>query len=183
MKDYVFVNYGEEKGFIDKAKKLGFEELVLVFNTKEVKLLSLELLESYQAEGFRVYFGVLLEQSLNVPVFVEEKIGLGTKISSLWNGLTAIYYNEFLEEKDGLHERRAGLNHVSMAECKEKGVNVLFGYADLFNEEKKPQKLGRAMQNKKLCVKKGVKWDLCSMAKTPREMRNAVDARALRELL
>lgn len=183
MRDYVLVNFGEEQEFVVKAKELGFEELVLVFNTKDVKFLSKDLLECYQSEGFRVYFGVILEQSLDVPIFVEEKIGLGTKICSLWNGLTAIYYNEFLEEKDGLHERRAGLNHVSMVECRQKGVDVLFGYADLFNEVKRSQKLGRAMQNKKLCVKKAVAWRLCSMAKNPEDMRNAKDVGALRELL
>jgi hypothetical protein len=182
MKDYVLVKRGQEEEFIVMAKSLGYGELVLVYVPSEIKLLTIDLLESYQDEGFRVYFGVLVENSLAVPVFVEEKIGLGTKLSSLFNGLTKIYYNEFLELKDGLHERRAGLNHVTMAECKQKDVGLLFGFSDLYKEKHVEVRLGRAIQNKKLCVKKKISWELCSMARMPKDMKNAKDVEALREL-
>ncbi|MFP4522969.1 MAG: hypothetical protein ACLFNM_00275 [Candidatus Woesearchaeota archaeon] len=181
MKEFVFVSAGQEDTFIARALTLGITQLVLVYSLVDVKKRSLEDLHSFQSEDLQVFFGVVLDKPRQVPKQFTIKIGLGTKMSSLFGGLTHIYFNEGEIEKDFIHQRRSGLNHIFLAECKNKRICVITSYVELQTAslQRKAQLLGRMSQNKMLCEKKKVSYFLVSGATRPEQLRKPSDREEL----
>lgn len=181
MKEFVFVRIGQEKEFIAKALDLGISQLVFVYSLADAKKRSLSDLHSFQSENLEVFFGVVLDKPRQLPSHITIKIGLGTKMSSLFSGLTHLYFNEGEDEKDFIHQRRGGLNHVLLAECKIKKISILTSYTELeqATTQRKAQLLGRMSQNKMLCTKKGVDYSLISGATSPQQLRKPSDTEEL----
>lgn len=178
MRDFVRVMPGNEKQFIETATALGYDELVLVYSYKNAKSLDKNHKKTLQnTTKIRLFTATLVDRDGLRLEGIDFHIGLGTKIRVVSQGLDFLHFNEYDERKDGLHQRRGGINHVTLADCREKDVKLLFGFTDLYKEKRVETVLGRAMQNAKLCAKKEVEFIVCSMAK------NAINMKAPRDVL
>lgn len=188
MRDIVRVKKGTETAFIEEAKKLGYDKLVLVYTAGEVKTLDKAHLKALvDHSGMFLEFGVIQENPRTVykPDFCSVHISLGTKITNISGTITHLANNEFEEENDFIHQRRGGLNHIILAKLAEKKTSVLFGYRKLLKENaaRQAQVLGRVAQNIAGCKRKGVSYEVVSLAKKPEHMRNAKDVAALARTL
>jgi RNase P/RNase MRP subunit p30 len=176
MIDIVMPRIGTEREFITTAQELGFTQILLLYKPTNAKKLSQKEIEELKKSEISVHFGLICENTITLPGF-DYLIGLGTKISGVFGGLTHVLNNENEEEKDFVHQRRSGLNQVVLAEFSAKGIVVLSGLDQL--RKKYPQEqakvLGRMMQNAKLCMKKGITYNIVSLAKEPYEMKSAKD--------
>ncbi|MEK6936999.1 MAG: RNase P subunit p30 family protein [Nanoarchaeota archaeon] len=79
---------------------------------------------------------------------------------------------EFNREKDFIHFRNSGLNHVLCKLAKKNEVAIGFSFSDLMNSKNKEIVLGRMMQNVFLCRKFKVKMVLGSFALKENEVKN-----------
>lgn len=171
MKDVVYVEEGKETPFIEAAIALGYSELVLVYRRSIKKC--------------PVHEGIILRSALVDKKGNDEYIALGTSLSVIPKGVTYLLDNEFDEEKDFVHQRRSGLNHIQLKECKKKGIVVLFNLSKLRKQAPKRVStiIGRMKQNVLLAKKYGVECALVSMASDVGEMRHAKDVDALKRVI
>ena len=185
MKEFVFIKPGQEEIFIAKALDLAISELVFVYDYKDMPSRSISDLHSFQKEGLRVFFGVLVDKKYQIPPHFTIQLILGTKSTSLFSGITHIYFNEGEPEKDFIHQRRSGFNHVFMQECVDKEIQILTSYVALqeASDSRRAQLLGRMTQNKMLAQKKGVSYTLVSGATSSDQLRNPKDVNELFETL
>jgi len=170
MKDFVLVQKGSEEEFIARSKELGWEGVVLLYKyVKKEVLPKIECVET----GWFLDSEVSTDFS-GVPIVV----ALGTKFTRLPKGVTHVVGNEFEGEKDFIHQRRSGLNHVFLNEFKGK---VLFSFAALQAEFSKPttgQFIGRMMQNS--CL---TEFSVVSLASSVESMRALGDVKAFSRIL
>lgn len=161
MKDFVFADDGQE-GFIAMAKKLNYTELVLISTKKLAEQRVLELKNGCDIEL------IFMQKS---------EFGLGTKLTQVSRSVKWIYDNEFEEDRDFIHQRRGGLNHVIAKDLVKKNVGVIFDYGGLQNLKnwRLCQIIGRMKQNMIVCRKFGVKYEVVSMAKDVLQMRDVKD--------
>lgn len=82
---------------------------------------------------------------------------------------------------DGLHERRLGVNEVTVREFVAKEAIVLIPYTYL--QENSLQLLGKYKLLIGLLKKQGVVWELVSFATKKSQLRSANDVAALKRLL
>ncbi len=171
MRDIVHVKEGEESPFIERALALGYEELVFLYRKLPKKSISHKKLT--------------IKSALLGKKGADENIVLGTSLLQLSKGVTMLADNEFDVEKDFVHQRRSGLNHVILKECKKKNIGLLFNLSKLRNQplDRVSQVIGRMKQNAKLAKKYGVSYELVSFAQTPLEMRAAKDVAAMKRTL
>ena len=185
MKDYVFARKNNTKEFIQTAEQLGYKELILIYTEEEVREINKEEQQNIR-EGttLKLYFGIR-EGKRPLPKGFEEHAALGTKIQRISSGITIIYNNENEEEKDYIHQRRSGLNHVFLQEILEKNIKILAGTSQLRQKPLWEQEriLGRIRQNIKLAKKKNVTYEIASLAEQPLDMRSAKDMQALKREL
>ncbi|MGM5480985.1 MAG: hypothetical protein ACQESE_01095 [Nanobdellota archaeon] len=214
-RDIVIARPGTEKEFVAEAKRLGWKELLILYEEKDAKTIMSGSDTSAAIEGVAVKSGVLLTSN-KVPRWIErfEEVALlGTMFSQVPKGVTLLCDNEYEKEKDFTHQRRSGVSHVTLAACKEKGINLVVGISGLFSGyrvqgaacqrsvdseqrsakqrsgchgfgfKRMVQVLGRIWQNQKMAVKKNVHYEIVSMARCPEEMRSRVDVDALKRVL
>lgn len=187
---------GEESSFIQEAEKINLLELVLCYNLDEAKKITLENKQNLvKSTKIELFFAIIQEGK---AIKTEEKlfsktknslfnmlIGLGTSLDSISGSITHIYNNEFGKEKDGIHQRRSGINHIVLREIKKKNIELLCSITELnkLNEEEKAVVMGRIKQNIKQSKRAKVKYELVTLARTKTEMKNIVDVKALRRVL
>jgi len=169
MEDFVIVSKDNEREFISKAKELGWTSIVLLYKyEKGIKLKKF-------SEDF-VKTGIYLDSDTKSDFSsFEIVVALGTKFSSLPRGVTHVVMNEFEVEKDFIHQRRGGLNHVFLNEFKGK---ILFAFSELQDNVKQDIILGRMMQNLTIC-----NGDFVSLADDANKMRFVGDVSALKRCL
>ena len=180
MKDFVFVKLGQEQKFIDEALLLGFNELVLVYTLSDAKKLSSTLQKKLFSKEIKVSFGVVVEKNIVLEGF-DYYLANGAKTSQLFKCLTHVFNNEAEDEKDFIHQRRSGLNHVILAEMAKKGVNVLAGL-NMLSGLNESIIIGRMKQNFKLCKKKNVDYSVVSFAEDIIGMRHSKDLKSFVEV-
>jgi len=188
MREYVYCKPGEENEFISRAKALNWQEICFIYRKKDLsqdlKKLKKNLLKEAQ---IKVFFGFLKETETEFVdrTLFDEILQLGTKKSTLFKQISIVYDNEIETEKDFIHQRRSGLNHVLLAECKKKKIAVFFDYSSLQTAsfEKKALLLGRIQQNILLCKKYAVPYSFASFAKNTNNLRDAKDILALQRQL
>jgi len=76
------------------------------------------------------------------------------------------------EKKDSLKQRDSGLNHVSAKIAAEKGISIVINFSEisgLFGEEK-ALRIGRIIQNIKVCRKVNCRILIASFARNKKEM-------------
>lgn len=165
------------------ASNLGFSELYLVyFGNDKTKITSKYKEELQKTTKLNLKYLLLFEGEKNVKKGVfDGVVELGTSNNSLSRAVNYTYGNEYADEKDAIHQRRSGLNHVILADFKKKGVTVIFDYGSLrsLNSTRQSKILGRMTQNLILCKKMKVNYLFGSMAKSPIEMRAEKDVRGL----
>lgn len=88
---------------------------------------------------------------------------------------------ELYEDKDSLHERNSGLNHILCKLAKKNNIIIAFSFSDILKADSKL--LGKIMQNIKLCRKYKVRTLIASFASSKFEMRSPYDLKALFETL
>lgn len=77
--------------------------------------------------------------------------------------------------KDFMHQRNSGLNHILCKLANKNNIAIGISFSDLLREKMLHKRLGRIMQNIKLCRKYKVKLVLASFAKNEYETRNPKD--------
>ena len=188
MGEFVLVNFNEEFQFISKANDLGWDTLTLVYSPVDYKKITQSHRENLQKNSdATLFFGVCLHTPTQKIVIEQDdvKIGLGTSFDVVRNDLDYLYDNELEEQKDGIHQRRSGLNHVILKECKRKNVKVLFSYASLqrLPTLKRNIVLGRMQQNVILCKKEHVEINVVSFALSPVDLRHKKDVDTFKRVL
>lgn len=193
MQEFVIAN-GNERELILRAKELGWDSIVLLFSYKKGIVLP-----KFSEENVKV--GIFLDKKVNGDFSgYGVVVALGTSFDVLSKGVTHVVMNEFEVEKDFIHQRRSGLNHVFLKDFK---GEVLFAYAPVqsFGREwgagrqgaagqnadylvsRQSQVIGRMMQNIKLCRKFKVEYSMCSFGSDVSCLRDVGDVKAFsREL-
>ena len=82
---------------------------------------------------------------------------------------------ENIEDKDDLHYRKSGLDHILCNLANKHGISVGFSFADFLNAKDKGKIIGRMMQNAMLCKKYKVNIIIASFASDKYGMRIARD--------
>ncbi len=181
MGDFVIVKIGQETKFIEFAVNLGYKALNLLYSTKEVTKLSSDYLKKLKNDSnldLKVY--AFFDSGKNPKKgFFDGVVELCTMKKVVSKTSTHVVGVEYTDEKDGLHQRRSGLNHVILADFKKRGVVVLFDYGSLRNlsEKKKATILGRMRQNISLCKKNKIEYSFVSLAKEILEMKDKKDVK------
>ncbi|MBS3151538.1 hypothetical protein J4443_04120 [Candidatus Woesearchaeota archaeon] len=85
---------------------------------------------------------------------------------------------ESIEERDDLHYRKSGLDHILCGLANKNGISVGFSFYDFLNARDKGKILGRMMQNAKLCKKYKVNIVVASFAKDKYDLRLRNDLEA-----
>ncbi len=96
-----------------------------------------------------------------------------------------VYNLEVHHEKDGLHQRKSGFNHILAKIAQEKGKIIAFNFNTILSTSGSQRSilLGRMRQNVRLCRKYKTQMLLMSGSTHPYEMRAAQDMRAFGELI
>ena len=168
MMDIVFPE-NNEKEFIEMAEKLGYSELCFVYpKPKKIE----------PAAKIKLVSGIVCTTKI-------EKTDVVLLKSNNRNMVKKKPYAVFGIEgsKDSLHKKDSGLDSVVCREMSEFGVAYLISFSEILNSDDREGLLGRIMQNLVLCKKYKVKVMIASMAKSPFEMRNPKDLRALATVL
>lgn len=176
MQDFVIVEKGSEGLIRAKSKELGWDSVVLLYKY-DGKIKSGSLKED---EG--IFLDKKIEKDFSSFKIV---VALGTSFERLPRGVTHVVMNEFEVEKDFIHQRRSGLNHVFLNEFK---GSVLFAFSPLLKLDgvqgserslaRQGQVIGRMMQNFKLCS-----GQVVSLASNEFEMRDVGDVKAFSRVL
>ena len=179
MKDIVFPRNNESE-FISLARKLGYDELVFVYEDDndfykkpaKVKITNVLICHPKKVEKCRQKSELVLVQSSENDRFVLEK----TKAYMLFGV-------EATTERDPTHQRASGLNHILCKIAEKTKKNLAFDFNMLLKAKNKSLLLGRMKQNIKLCRKYKVKMCIASFAKQPLEMRSPNDLQSFFILL
>jgi RNase P/RNase MRP subunit p30 len=172
MQEFVIVNENE-KELISRALELGWDSIVLLYKySKDL------VLPKISSDFVKV--GVFLDKEILNKDFsgFEFVVALGTRFSKLPKGVTHVIFNEFEDEKDFIHQRRSGLNHVFLKDYKGK---ILIGYN--IHPNRQTAVIGRMMQNVKLCKKFKVEISLCSLTSGSINLRHVGDVNAFMRVL
>jgi RNase P/RNase MRP subunit p30 len=86
-------------------------------------------------------------------------------------------------EKDSMHHRNSGLNHVACKIAKKNNVAIGFSFNEILNAKDKAAQMGRMMQNVKLCRKYKLKMVFASFAKNKWEIRSSQDLLSFAKLI
>lgn len=187
MREYVFVKKGLEEEFIQQAKKELYDELVLIYSEEDIDKINFEEIKNLE-KTFKINLKTALDvknQKNTQKQLFDEYLQLGTMKDVLFKGITIIYNNETEPKKDFIHQRRSGLNHVILQECKKKNIKVLISYGELqtTNKSQKAKLIGRIKQNIKQSKKYGVNYEIASLARDKNKIRNSKDVKALQRIL
>ena len=170
MIDFVFPN-GNEKEFIEIAKKLGCNSLCFVYSLKDFNL------KKKKYSGFDIKFGVLVDEKKvsrnKLADFVLVKCGENTRNVIEKNKDLVVFGFESDNKKDFIHQRRSGLNHIICNLAAKNNIKIAFSFSSLLNSDNKQRNvlLGRIESNIKLCRKYKTKIVIGSFASKPYEMR------------
>ncbi len=133
-----------------------------------------------------------IAEKLNIKVKFAEKTKQGYKVDNLImtdkgtrknfeNKNIKLFFDlENKDERDFIHQRNSGLNHILAKIAHEENKIIAFNFSTVLNanSEKRAKTLGRMKQNVKLCRKYKVKMFIGSFAKNPYELRGKYELRA-----
>jgi len=90
---------------------------------------------------------------------------------------------EDIDEKDNLHYRKSGLDHVLCGLANKNKISIGFSFSDVLNAKDRGRVIGRMMQNAMLCKKYKVNVVVGSFAKDKYEIRLRNDLEAFGRLI
>jgi RNase P/RNase MRP subunit p30 len=176
--DIVFPKGNEEK-FIETAKKLRYNSLCFVYNIKDFSSIKKDY-------DFDIKYGVICSEKdtnkakkLSKLVFVKSPINPRHLIEN--NKGIIVFDLELSNDKDSLHQKRSGLNHILCSLCTKNDITIGFSFDSLLNIIflKREVVLGRIAANIGLCRKYKVETIIGSFARDPYEMRDYNDLKSL----
>lgn len=188
LREIVIPNNNEAE-FAEIASKLGIKKLIFLygfddFNEKLQK--RVEELNGYK--GIRVEIGLIVNQK-NIKKSRKNQGLIVAKSSGkdrffIESGKVDLMYGfEEISNKDYLHQRASGLNHILCDLLKRNGITVGFSYGSLGKSQETPLLIGRMMQNIMLCQKYRVKTAIASFSGNQYSLRSPHDVISLFSLL
>ncbi|PIN80731.1 hypothetical protein COV11_03400 [Candidatus Woesearchaeota archaeon CG10_big_fil_rev_8_21_14_0_10_30_7] len=168
--DFAFPNNNESE-FVKIAAALNIKDLVFVYtDPKSVK----------KVEGCKTALLVKPNKILSAKKIVDYVLvkSEGNDRFVLEKGKPDFLFGfEFWSEKDHMRQRASGLNKILCVLAKKNKVKLLFSFSDFLSlpSYRKSLILGRIMQNKMLCEKYKVDYELVSLARTPHHLRKKND--------
>lgn len=188
VRDFIIVKIGEEQEFIAKALSFDYKKLVLCYEKSESTKFNIKIKEKLiESSDLKLFFAQIIDGKRNSGKnsLFDYQIVLGTSLETVSGNIDFIYNNEFSGEKDAIHTRRSGLNHVVLAKFKEKNIGVLLSHTSLrslkVNELAKV--MGRVRQNIKASRRAKVNYEIVSMARKTTDVRDSKDVLALQKML
>lgn len=166
---------GNEDRFVNMAKSLGYEGVCFLY---EDKLPS----NGVDGKGLEIFYGIFtdeIKKARKSADFVVAKNAESIRKLVEKDKPDVIFGVEMLGKKDFMHQRNSGVDHVICNLAKKKGVGFGFSLKNIIDSKCSPLALGRVMQNIILFEKYGIDVYVCSMSKSPYEMRNPRDICAL----
>jgi len=168
MIDVVFPRKNE-KEFIEMAELLGYDGLVFVYSNKA---------DFFQGRTDLKIHNALLcdEKRVQKDCLCFVKNPEDARLVFEKSGVFCVFDLE-LQQKDFMHQRGSGFNHIMARLSASKGINLGFSFSSILNSPSIQQAMlmGRLKQNIKLCRKYKVKTIIASFAKSPFEMRSPHD--------
>ena len=175
MIDIVFPDQNE-KEFIEIAEKLGYKELIFVYEHKfpdqKAKFKTkLKLHDALLVQHKKVISAKNKSKLVFVKATEDNRFAFEKSRPSL------VFALEEAQPRDFMHQRGSGLNHILCRLAKENNVKIGFSFNSILNPNAMTcaQIMGRMQQNIKLCRKFKCKTVIASFAKNPFEMRSPQD--------
>ena len=160
MIDIVFPD-GNEKEFIEMAKRLGYSGICFVYNNpKKIEIKS----------NLKIISGTICKNKIKKSDLILLESNNRTLIKKKPDAVFNIEGS-----RDFIHQRDSGLDHVICKEMHKFGVNYAISFSNILNSDDKERLIGRIMQNIMLCNKYKVEVLIASFAKHAYEMRNIQD--------
>jgi len=160
-----FVPSGNEEEFAKAAKEIGVDEFVFLYSFKDYKK---KLSGEYET-------GVIFEDEVSISM-VRKAVQLSDYVVvKAYDNLREVleknkriyvYGLELGEQKDFVHFRNSGLNHVLVKIAKDNKIKFLFNFSEFLslNPKKRGVVLGRLKQNIELFKKYKVEFSFASFA-------------------
>jgi RNase P/RNase MRP subunit p30 len=172
MIDIVFPKENEQE-FIEMAEKLGYKELIFVYehkfpDTKDKFKTKLKIHDALLVQHKKVISAKNKSKLVFVKADEDNRPAFEQSRPSL------VFALEEAQSRDYMHQRGSGLNHILCRLAKENKVKIGFSFNSILaaNTLTRAQILGRIQQNIKLCRKYKCVTVIASFAKTPFEMRS-----------
>src|SRR3989338_8551340 len=177
MRDIVIPN-GNEDLFISMAERLGYKELMLLYDSSKF-----EEMQNIQSNSkIKIRVGILAELK-NMQKIKSKFKGhfVAAKSSDSDRDVMEKVYADLifsLEEasrKDFMHQRGSGLDNVLAKLAHDNSVSIGFSISSILSSKNKNIIMGRIMQNIRLCRKYKTKMVIASFAASPYHMRSPHD--------
>ena len=131
--DYVFPDKNESE-FVDMAKSLGYEMLVMIYpNSSGLDKKRKELLELFKKSGVKIKLGVFGSGSKADYCFVSANDKLRDLI--MRTKADVVMDVEKTSKRDFMHHRNSGLNHILCKLAKEKKKAFAINFSDLLHSD------------------------------------------------
>jgi len=175
MIDIVFPSKNE-KEFIEIAEKLGYKELIFVYEHK------FPLQKAKFKTKLKIHDALLVQHkkvisAKNKSKLVFVKATEDNRFAFEKSKPDMVFAIEEVQPRDFMHQRGSGLNHIMCRFAKENNVKIGFSFNSILNSStmSRAQIIGRMQQNIALCRKYKCKTVIASFAKSPYEMRSPKD--------
>ncbi len=159
--DIIFPN-NNEREFAQIAEKLGYEQLIFVYRNNIPKL-----------NDVKTSINIIQRKSTNFIVEGNDKLRYYLESTPV----KIVYSLENRMQKDFIHQKASGLNHILCKIAQEKGKTIGFSFSQILNSNgiEQARIIGRIKQNIILCRKYKTKMFIGSFACHPFEMRAVND--------
>ncbi len=177
---------GNEREFVEIARRLGTKSLVFVYYFNDQKSLEEKKKEVQAFADFRIDVGVLVDEKNINKIHVNDEFVFSKNPSKslIENKKTYILYDfETGEKPDFLHHRNSGLNQVLCELIKKKEKMVGISFSIILNAQKQGIMLGRMAQNARFLRKYKLDKVVASFASTPYELRAEHEIRSFEKIL
>ncbi|MGM5481834.1 MAG: RNase P subunit p30 family protein [Nanobdellota archaeon] len=161
---------GNEREFIEMAKRLGYGGICFLYEEK---------IPTNQISDERVviFSAVIARDSRKAErkadlFFAKEVTSIRNLIEKGFSGIILGAENQ--KRKDFIHQRNSGVDHIICEFAKKKGTAFGFSFNDLITPPGS-RFVGRVIQNIRLFQKYNLDAVICSLAQKPYEMRNPRD--------
>jgi len=143
---------------------------------QSTKLINLNYSKLYHVKILRPKNQKELRKQKNQEINIIEPVNNSIARTALETKKTDILLSpEKHAKKDFMHQRDSGLNHILCKLAKKNKIAVGINFSELLNEKHLEKRLGRIMQNIKLCRKFKIPLVLASFANNRYEQRNPKD--------
>ena len=172
MIDAVIPN-NNEKEFIEIAEKLGYKKIIFLYTTEKN-------VPQIKSEKIKIDFGILTTKGGKGKHKTFMQSGENDQNIIENNSPNVIFGFEAKSEKDYIHQRASGLNHIMCTFAQKNNVVIAFSFQQILKsyKSKRAQIIGRIKQNIKLCRKYKVTMAIASFATNHYEMRAPQDMQA-----